>query len=461
MLKETAVDIMTDIEASAFAEVARHLRGEHTDPDERHYPEAMDPAALHGLVGDLVRTIEPHTEADPVAILIQAIAFFGNAAGRNAYFEVEATRHYPNVFAGLVGVTAKGRKGTSEGRVKAPFRSVDEHWAATCQQSGLSSGEGLIWAVRDLIQKKEPIKDKGRVTDYQTVTIDSGIEDKRLLVIESEFASTLRVMQRDGNTLSAVLRNAWDTGDLRVMTKNSAAVATGAHVSIVGHITADELRRYLDRTEAGNGFANRFLWLCVKRSKCLPEGGNIAAENFSPILFGLRRAIDFARQADRVTFDATAREMWHSVYPELSEGCPGLLGAVTARQEAQAVRLALIYALLDCSPFIREPHLLAALAIVDYVRASAAFVFGDATGDPVSDDILRALRQAPEGMTRTEISGLFGRHKDATALGRALSALQTGGKARREVIPTEGGRPKEVWYAADVPSAPRIDRLPL
>ncbi|MBK7995243.1 MAG: DUF3987 domain-containing protein [Blastocatellia bacterium] len=131
-------------------------------------------------------------------------------------------------------------------------------------------------------RKTEPIKEKGKVTGYQKVIIDSGIEDKRLLIIETEFASVLRVLQRDGNTLSAIIREAWDKGDLRIITKNNPAQATQAHISIIGHITPDELRRYIDRTELGNGFANRFLWLCVKRSKLLPDGGELHKVNFEP-----------------------------------------------------------------------------------------------------------------------------------------------------------------------------------
>jgi hypothetical protein len=112
------------------------------------------------------------------------------------------------------------------------------------------------------------IRDKpGRVEEYQDVTFDQGEPDKRLLVTEPEFASALRVMGRDGNTLSAIIREAWDTGDLNILNKNSPVKATDARVSIIGHVTHEELRRYLDRTELANGFANRFLWICVKRSK--------------------------------------------------------------------------------------------------------------------------------------------------------------------------------------------------
>jgi len=122
--------------------------------------------------------------------------------GRNAYYQVEADRHYPNVYAVLVGNTSKGRKGTSKGHILRLMQRADERWASERVQSGLSSGEGLIWAVRDAIEKQEPIKDKSRVTGYQNVVADPGIEDKRLTVMEAEFAFTLRVLGRDGNTLS-------------------------------------------------------------------------------------------------------------------------------------------------------------------------------------------------------------------------------------------------------------------
>src|SRR5205823_2415002 len=129
--------------------------------------------------------------------------------------------------------------------------------------TGLSSGEGLIWAVRDPGGKDahgEP---------------DAGVNEKRRIVLDGEFASTLKMLGRQGNTLSPVIRNAWDSGDLRILTKNSPAQASGAHISIIGHITREELRRELTATEQANGFANRFLWCCAKRSKHLPDGGDL------------------------------------------------------------------------------------------------------------------------------------------------------------------------------------------
>ncbi|MEW6229964.1 MAG: hypothetical protein AB1700_18055, partial [Bacillota bacterium] len=72
------------------------------------WPDPPVPEAFYGLAGDIVRTIEPHTEADPVALLVQFLVAFGNAVGRGPHFVAEADRHGLNLFACLVGATAKG-----------------------------------------------------------------------------------------------------------------------------------------------------------------------------------------------------------------------------------------------------------------------------------------------------------------------------------------------------------------
>jgi DNA-binding transcriptional ArsR family regulator len=408
----------------------------------------MAPEAFHGLPGEFVRLVDPHTEADPAGLLVQFLVAVGSVIGRRPYFVAEADKHHLNLFAAMVGASAKGRKGTSWGHIRNALADVDETWPERVVH-GLSSGEGLIWAVRDPITQRQPVKEKGRVTDYEDVLVDPGVEDKRLLVVEGEFATALRVLGREGNILSAVVRNAWDTGDLRTLTKNSPAKATGAHISIIGHVTRDELLRYLGTTEAANGFANRFLWVCVRRSKVLPDGGRLHEVDMAPFVRRLRAAVEFARSVGELRRDEEARAIWHEVYPELSEGKPGLLGAVIARAEAQVMRLACLYAVLDMSTVVRREHLLAALAVWDYCEASARFIFGDALGDPVADEILRALRQAgEEGMTRTAIrENLFQRNMPARRIQRALSVLVEAGLVSVERVTDTGGRPAEIFRA--------------
>lgn len=412
-------------------------------------PPSVD--AFYGLAGEFVTLVAPHTEADPVALLLQFLVGFGNVIGRAAHFSAESHRHFGNLFLALVGNTSKGRKGSSWSHVLRVLRMIDEPWVANGIGSGLSTGEGLIWQVRDPIEQQQPIKDKsGRISEYQTVTVDPGVSDKRLLVIEEEFVRVLASMGRESNTLSAVLRQAWDTGDMRTMTKSSPARATGAHVSIVSHVTRDELRRAMAETEHTNGFANRFLWACVRRSKSLPEGGRIHEVDFDSLVCRLREVITFAAGAGRLDRDDQARDRWCRVYDMLSAGKPGLLGAVTARAEAQTMRLACLYALLDSSPVIRLPHLEAGLALWDYCERSAAHIFGSSLGDRTADTLLAALRDAADGgMTRTNIRDLFQKNKTSSEIAAALQMLSENGLAvRRDDDDSETqGRPTERWFA--------------
>jgi hypothetical protein len=411
------------------------------------WPKALEPEAFHGLAGEIVRMIEPHTEADTAALLIQFLVAFGNLIGRTAFFPAGADRHYTNEFAVLVGASSKGRKGSSWSAITHVLGMADQQWLDRCNQTGLSSGEGLIWAVRDAIESREAMHGKGRkVTGYQTVIKDHGIEDKRLMVVEPEFSSPLRVAERDGNTLSPVIRHAWDNGKLSVLSKNSPARATDAQVSIVGHISQDELLKYLNGCEAANGFANRFLWVAVKRSKELPDGGSLQTVDFAPTIRRLSDAVSFARTVGEMKRDEAARELWHELYGQLSRDRFGLFGVVTSRAEAHVLRLSCLYALLDCSAVVRFPHLVGALEVWRCCEDSCRFIFGDALGDATADTIRAALRRNPGGLTRTEISNLFERHKTAEEVTRTLELLRAQGMARSSSV-TTAGRSAERWFA--------------
>lgn len=410
------------------------------------WPDPLKAPAYYGVFGAIVKALDPHTEADPAAILIQQLVIFGSIIGRTAHFRAEADTHYLNLFAVVVGMSAKGRKGVSTGRARGIYGPIDPTWAANCQKSGLSSGEGLIWAVRDPIEKQNQIKQQGgRVVEYQTVVEDPGVTDKRLLVVESEFASTLKVLAREGNTLSALMRQAWDGQDLRVLTKNSPAKASGPHIGIIGNITSEELRRYLDATEAANGFGNRFLWVLAQRSKLLPDGGG--TPDLGHLVARVKQAVELAHEVDEMRRDSEGGALWHEIYGRLSAGRPGLLGAMTARAEAQVMRLACLYALSGLSPLVRRPHLEAALEVWRYCFESASYIFGQSLGDPTADEILRALRAAgADGLTRSDISKLFGRNRSSNDIGRALALLEGSHLARRGCIDDTGGRPAECWF---------------
>lgn len=408
----------------------------------RPWPASLPDEALHGLPGEIVREIEPQTESDPAAVLLQVLVAFGALVGRGPHVPIEGDEHHGNLFALIVGETSKARKGTSWGRVREIFSRIPG-WPHVVD--GLSSGEGLKWAVRDRVTKTEK-DDKGLASEKE---IDPGVFDKRILVMESEFAQVLRQAARAGNTLSATIRAAWDSGNLRTLTKHDPVTATGAHIAIVGHITADELRTELTATDSANGFANRFIFMCAKRSKALPFGGKpLPAAKVEDFWRRIEAAVAKAKNAGPVGMTPAAKEKWQSVYAQLSEGFPGLLGAVTGRAEAQCLRIALLYALMEGANEIDAPHLLAALAVWERSSESARFIFGDSLGDPVADDILRGLREeGPLGLTRTAISKLCGRHQSSERITQSLALIERRGLARFEKRPTQGA-PVEVWVAA-------------
>ena len=412
------------------------------------WPKPADQLAFHGLAGEFVRLTEPHTEADPIAVLVQFLVAFGSVIGRTAHFVAEQSPHHCNLFAVIVGDTSKARKGSSWSHVRHLYEQLDPDWATDRVASGLSSGEGLIFNVRDSVLTRERVKERGEPPRYEEVESDPGETDKRLFVVEEEFAKVLKVADRKESTLSPIIRQAWDTGDLRTLTKTSPIRATGAHISIVGHITRDELRRHLSQSDQTNGFANRFLWLCVRRSKLLPEGGRSDTVDFVPLLDALSSCVKFAGQVRRMDRDSDAKKLWADIYPELSEGKLGLLGAVTSRAESQVMRLACVYAVLDCSNLVRPQHLRAALALWTYCEDSARHIFGDATGNPTADEILRALKGAhPGGLSKNMIrEDVFQRNKSAEQIDDGLHILKDYGLAlvKRE---STGGRPAEVWYA--------------
>lgn len=421
---------------------------ELTKPDG--WPILMD-AALTGIAGGLVRTIEPHTESDRMAILLQFLTAIGCLFGRKVYFQVESSKHFPNLFCVIVGNTAKARKGTSWGWVRELVKLIDPVWFGSNVKHGLVSGEGLIYHVRD--PQLEMIRVSESITNVppRHKTVDHGVSDKRLLINEQEFSSVLSAGSRDGSTLSDHIRNSWDGNEiLQTLAKNSPTKATNAHVSIIGHITRAELAKQLSSTDCFNGFGNRFLWACAMRAKLIPTCSEMEPTRLiEPFARQLREIIAIGdNYSGRLKFSESASKLWENIYRTLADEKPGLFGAMTARAEAQIVRLSLIYAILDRSPLIEVPHLEAAKAIWDYCEKSVELLFGNATGDTLADRILELIKEnSIKGMSRTEISNSLNRNKTKQQIDQAIEVLLNSRLIRVEEISANGTRPDRRYFA--------------
>lgn len=425
-------------------------------PPPPPWPDPLHPSALRGLAGDVVRSLEPHSEADPVGILVSVLVRFAATVGRGPHASVGSTRHGVNLFALLAGSTAIGRKGTAEADAESVFRCAGDD-VNVPTTSGLGSGEGLVNAIRDEVKKTRVVREKGGSSHVEDYVAEDGVEDKRLLVREAEFAHPLRTSQRDGSVLSPVIRLAFDGDDLRITTRNTPLRASSPHVCILGHVPPEELRRLLADAEVESGFANRFILVCVRRSKLLPNVRPVPPDVAVPLASRLRDAVLFARSVGEMTRDDAAEALWGRLYGVLAEEHPGLAGALLARAHAHVLRLSLVYALLERSAVVRRTHLESAAALWAYAEASVRHVFGDMLRDRRAEELVTALREAgPAGLKREAIRDLFSRNVSAVRLDMMLSELaRTGLVHARKAQGGRPGRPAITWYAGPPAGGPR------
>ena len=397
-------------------------------PAPEGWPEPPAPDAYYGLAGDIVGAIAPHTEADPVAVLVQLLLAYGALIGGGAWFMVERTRHYPNEFAVLVGDSAVARKGTALGQVRELLGEVEADFPSRMKK-GLSSGEGVVYLLRDR-QGEDP-----------------GAPDHRLLITEPEFS---RVLQgRELSLLSPILRQAWDGEDLETLTRNRPLRASEAHLALIGHITTEELRHCSTTLSIANGFLNRFLFVACRRTQLLPDGADQDPLANTGLKDRLAQALDHARGAGELRFDPDAKSLWRTTYKEMSKRpMDGLTGALTARTEPHSVRLALIYALLDGASSIGVEHLQAALALWDYAARCSIWALGDATGVPLAEQLYRTLSDDPDELSRSQLRDSLHRNYPSAQVTEALESLEKAGRAERRTRKNpNGGRPAELWRA--------------
>lgn len=402
---------------SGGVEIPDHLvpweAGGEPTPSTR--PQLTNPAAFNGLAGEVARSLEPYTEADPGAMLVTFLTAFGAALNRAPHMRLDGSHHPGRLFTVLVGDTSRGRKGTSWARVLEVLHDADKVMFGERVLGGFGSGEAVVDAIADPNGDDQP-----------------GSEDKRLLLHDPEFSRTLKSANRDGSTLSEQIRDAWDGSKLQVRSRAKTSVATNPHVALLGHVTLDPLRRHLCDEDIVNGFANRLLFIAVGRSKLLPEGSEVPSDLLKGLQWRSRRALIEGRKIGQVRFSEAVRDQWAEFYRACANDPGGLIGAITARGEPMVARLSLLYAVLEGKREIAPHHLQAALAIWDHSEATCRWVWGDREGDPLADRLLAAIRAGgPEGLSLSEQSAALGRNTSAAVLEAIRTRLE-----RRELIVT-------------------------
>lgn len=402
--------------------------------------------ALHGLLGEYVRLRAPHTEIGIAPILVTALVTISTLIGRSPRWRFGDTDHHAVLFMLIVGNSGAGRKGSAINLgAYGLLQLIDPEFLAARVRSGLSSGEGLIAEIRDATPDREDAK--GR-----TIPGDIGVSDKRLLVIESEFASVLESLAREGNRLSPVLRDLWDSRTVRTMVKQSPQTATNPHVGIIGAITPTELIRRLSQLSIDNGLANRFLPVISTRVRLLPEDSFPDEDQLEGVAIRLRRAIAGARQISTVNWTRPAAERWTSVYRVLAvpDTTSERLQTLLQRGAPMVRRIAMVYALMDGCSKVDQVHLDAALAVWDYSVESWRRIFGVADlRTPLAQRIGDAIEQSgADGLTRTGIRKAAGSNSiPRQIIESALEELRQTSTIFKKPRKT-GGRNAERWYHA-------------
>jgi molybdopterin biosynthesis enzyme MoaB len=381
-------------------------------------PSPMREEAFYGLAGKIVKLLEPQLEASREAILANVLGCSAVLFQHEAYFKVTADIHYPDDYYLTVGNSAVARKGTTTNAVLEVLERVRPGFGERILR-GLSTGQGLITA----LSRKRPggeEKNEEAVSDPIAPAV---------LIEISEFAELLAVMRRDENTLSAVLRDAWDGKRLAVLTRTQPLRVQNVSLATIAHITQRELLERLTSTDKANGFANRHIFIWMERVKLLPRGSmdNLDCDE---IIGDLNAAIQAAHGAGAIKRDAETEELWAEEYKHLSTRGDSMIDALLSRAEAHVMRLSLLYALLDGSREIRKVHLKAALAVWHYSEASVQYVFGHAV-DGDDQKILKKLEQNGP-LTADEIrTHVFSKNKSANWVGDKLSALEQTRQIRR------------------------------
>ena len=393
----------------------------------RNAPEP-DPECLYGLVGEVALAGSDDTETNPYAIAANFMVYLSCAVGRGVYLPIGNTRHHARLFCLHIGRSGRGRKGDALSlimRIDETLRAMDAAFAPQVHRGGLSSREGLAALIHDSYRQ-------GR----QDVP---AIDDKRLWVVESEFANVLHQGRRDGNTLSAALRDCWDGVDLKPATKSNRIYASDPHVCLSGAISPGELTGLMNARELANGFANRFLMIWAERTRMQPFPKETPQSVVEHLARRALEVLDFVgadRYQDRhhLCMGLSPEAQWR--YSQLYRGelngdlGDGTISALLERRAPMLLRLAMLLALSDLQICIDVPHIDAAAAWIRHATASVRYVFVSAAEETklaqvltLSRHILTFLRERRQA-TRSQISAECFRGKvSKTLLDASLEQL--------------------------------------
>lgn len=412
---------------------------------------------LYGFVGEVGRDAAETTEANPYAVAMDTLIMLSGEFGRDVFLSVGNTFHHPRLFALHVGRSGRGRKGDALSlpmRIRNKARALNENLNSDLfgqtHTGGLSSREGLVTLIHDGFSAGK--------------TETPAIDDKRIFVVESEFSNVLHQTKRDGNTLSAALRDAWDGQSIRPLTKSNQIGATDPHIALLGHVTPSELVELMKSRELSNGFANRFLIFWGERNRTIPfpeptsdDRVTAFAHRFAGIVKFAKGNYPAAANSRQAALTDDAKALYARHYAELCKPLDGgRIDGILERRAPILLRLALCFALTDKTLAIDVQHINAAKAWIDYVTKSVRYIFESGEKEAEAAEVaetaykIYAAIKVRGEMTKTEISSeVFDRHKTANEIDAALQFLLSESPPEIEIETRKGkGRPVKFYKLA-------------
>ena len=391
-------------------------------PDEVEQVDEFDPilppprgkkSMLYGFVGEIALEAANGKEVNEYAAFMYLLTALSANFGRDIYLPIGDSYHHSRLFCLHLGRSAKGRKGETMKLVDRILEKATEidiknnhsnEIVCVTHKGGLSTREGLISLIHDGInlgaKNEEP-----------------AINDKRMLVIESEFANVLHQSKRDGNTLSAAIRDLYDGRSVYPLIKTNKMGATDPHIAIWGNITPSELVELVSERELSNGSFNRYITIFAERYNLvsMPE----PTPHHKVLEYALKclDVIEWAKgsypdykNTRQACLSDDAKQAYDQIYKRIESRNNGNLSDILVRLSTNLLRMALTLAIIDKSLVIEVVHIRVAYEWSLFSDASVRYIFA-AKNDLVQQGKIEAnaakiinFLKLNKSATRTELS---------------------------------------------------------
>lgn len=391
----------------------------------------------HGVIGEAALCLCDGFRALPALVFLSLMARTiasitkGNVVVKNGAQYTELRLN------GLIIMRTGGGKGLGEGRAKLltnnaervfTSKNLDKEYPlfAPVHSGGLSTTEGIVSELRD----------DAETPDGKKVI---GNSDKRLCVIEEEFADIFVKSRKNGSTLSQTIRKLFDGQDLSPMTKHDRIRSTNPHVCMIGHMTPKEFLAEVKTRDLFNGFNNRFITVLGIPKAVIPFPKELDEKAIDALSTKLGEAIAWSNDERRILeMSECFKNLWVTEIYRISElGPPDSLEAsLMVRAPHYALIISGLFAAMDQSCVLTEKHLRASLAWIDYWHDSVRYLFNteaEAEENKIrqekAEQVLNAIKEivAESGQrtfVRTKLSQKLNRKVPSKIANRALQDLQ-------------------------------------